>query len=84
LTDNKGNVKLADFGCSRFILQLQNIPLTSYTGSITTMNFNGTPYFSAPEILMNIQSEKKYHRNVDIWSLGCTVIEMVTGKHPWF
>jgi serine/threonine protein kinase len=51
LTDNKGNVKLADFGCSRFINKLQNLELTS---SIITRNFNGTPYFAAPEIIMNI------------------------------
>ena len=33
----------------------------------------------APEILM----EEKYGRRVDVWSLGCTVFEMATGKHPW-
>lgn len=24
-----------------------------------------------------------YDLAVDIWSLGCTIIEIFTGKHPW-
>lgn len=33
----------------------------------------------APEIFQNIDSG----RFMDIWSLGCTVIEMITGHPPW-
>jgi serine/threonine protein kinase len=33
----------------------------------------------APEIL----KEEGYGRKVDIWSLGCTIIEMATATHPW-
>jgi serine/threonine protein kinase len=33
----------------------------------------------APELL----KKDKYSTEIDIWSLGCTVIEMATGHHPW-
>ena len=33
----------------------------------------------APELL----NCEKCGRKVDIWSLGCTIIEMATANHPW-
>lgn len=39
----------------------------------------GTPLFMAPEMLL----KRKCGRRVDIWSLGCAVIEMVTTRPPW-
>lgn len=35
----------------------------------------GTPYFMAPEVLSN----SKYGRKGDIWAVGCTMIQMLTG-----
>ena len=33
----------------------------------------------APEII----NQTKYGRKSDIWSFGCTLIEMTSGKNPW-
>jgi len=33
----------------------------------------------APEVV----NGKGYSAKVDIWSVGCCVLEMLTGTHPW-
>lgn len=71
LRDLRGNVKLADFGASK---RLQTI--RSKTGF---RSVHGTPYWMAPEVI----NGEGYGRKADIWSLGCTVVEMLTTKPPW-
>ncbi|NXF01609.1 M3K19 kinase, partial [Smithornis capensis] len=69
-----GTVKLIDFGCAR---RLAWISLGS-TRSETLKSVHGTPYWMAPEVI----TESGYGRKSDIWSVGCTVFEMATGKPP--
>ena len=73
LITNDGIVKLADFGASKRI-NTQN----SYTQS----GVKGTPLWMAPEVIKEQQTDKGWRR-ADVWSVGCTVIEMATGRPPW-
>ncbi len=41
----------------------------------------GTPMYMSPEV---IKGENPGHFGaVDIWSLGCVILEMATGRRPW-
>mmetsp|Transcript_8218 Transcript_8218/g.13316 ORF Transcript_8218/g.13316 Transcript_8218/m.13316 type:complete len:247 (+) Transcript_8218:29-769(+) len=64
----RGDVKLADFGCVR--------SLGGNTRLATTKV--GSPYWMAPEVI----KDQPYNQLVDVWSLGITCIEIVTGKVP--
>ncbi|XP_023747618.1 mitogen-activated protein kinase kinase kinase ANP1 [Lactuca sativa] len=71
LVDNKGCIKLADFGASKQVVELAN-------GS-GAKSMKGTPYWMAPEVIL----QTGHSFSADIWSVGCTIIEMATGKPPW-
>ncbi|KAI7750478.1 hypothetical protein M8C21_028949, partial [Ambrosia artemisiifolia] len=71
LVDNKGQIKLADFGASKKVVELATM-----TGA---KSMKGTPYWMAPEVIL----QTGHSFSADIWSVGCTVIEMATGKPPW-
>jgi mitogen-activated protein kinase kinase kinase len=49
-------------------------------GGATTMK--GSVFWMAPEVVFS-SHERGYSGKVDIWSLGCVVLEMWTGKRPW-
>ncbi|KAH0621358.1 hypothetical protein JD844_022542 [Phrynosoma platyrhinos] len=69
-----GVIKLIDFGCAK---RLACVGLTN-THSEPLKSVHGTPYWMAPEVI----NESGYGRKSDIWSIGCTVFEMATGKPP--
>ena len=70
LIDNKGCIKLADFGLARAF----GLPMRAYTHEVITL------WYRAPEILLG---GKTYDMAVDVWGLGCIFAEMLT-KHPLF
>lgn len=67
LTTKQGLVKLADFG------------VASRTTGLHESSVVGTPYWMAPEVIELSGATTAS----DIWSLGCTVIELLDGKPPY-
>lgn len=68
LVTETGTLKLADFGCSKAHL----------SNSFSCKSFVGTFCYMAPEVL-----GKGYGTKADIWSAGCTVLEMHLQKAPF-
>ena len=73
LVDQHGNVKLADFGSA-----------VRFEDVVSSNNPNFEYNFSAPWVAPEVIGlNNRYDCRVDIWSLGCVVIEMATGEVPW-
>ena len=73
LLDVDGTCKISDFGISK---KTDNI-----YGNDVTNNMQGSVFWMAPEV---VRSEGQgYSAKIDIWSLGCVVLEMFAGRRPW-
>ncbi|XP_043530431.1 cyclin-dependent kinase-like 2 [Chiloscyllium plagiosum] len=67
LVSRSGVVKLCDFGFARSL----TAPGEMYTDYIATR------WYRAPELLVG---DTKYGKPVDVWAVGCLVMEMLTGE----
>ena len=63
-------LKLADFGAAQTFDGI---------GGGKRHALCGTPAFVAPEIILEVGHDDR----ADIWSLGCTIIQMLTAETPW-
>ena len=77
LVDNKGVVKISDFGISKRVEA--SAILQPQKGHIHRPSLQGSVFWMAPEVV----KQTSYTRKADIWSLGCLIVEMFTGTHPF-
>ncbi|KAF9454523.1 Pkinase-domain-containing protein [Macrolepiota fuliginosa MF-IS2] len=73
LVDNKGGVKISDFGISK---KVNDNLLAS---KVHRFSLQGSVFWMAPEVV----KQSGHTLKADIWGVGCLVVEMLTGEHPW-
>jgi mitogen-activated protein kinase kinase kinase len=84
LLDHMGVVKFVDFGAAKMIAKTGKTRQGSIVpiGAKTKLNsMTGTPMYMSPEVITGADSGR--HGSIDIWSTGCCVLEMATGRRPW-
>merc|ERR1711939_1204262 len=67
LINTKGQLKLADFGLARAF----GIPVNTFSNEVVTL------WYRAPDVLLG---SRTYNTSIDIWSAGCIMAEMFTGR----
>ncbi|KAL1968989.1 hypothetical protein VTN77DRAFT_823 [Rasamsonia byssochlamydoides] len=79
LVDNKGGIKISDFGISKRVEASAMLGSGGGKGHMNRPSLQGSVYWMAPEVVRQTAHTKK----ADIWSLGCLVVEMFIGSHPF-
>ncbi|KAK3934824.1 kinase-like domain-containing protein [Diplogelasinospora grovesii] len=67
LISKHGVLKLADFGLARAF----GIPVNTFSAEVVTL------WYRAPDVLLG---SRTYNTSIDIWSIGCIMAEMFTGR----
>lgn len=67
LISQNGDLKIGDFGLAR----AYGIPVNTFSNEVVTL------WYRAPDVLLG---SRNYTTNIDIWSAGCIMAEMYSGK----
>ncbi|KAG8718522.1 Suppressor of Sensor Kinase (SLN1) [Ceratobasidium sp. 395] len=93
LLDHTGMIKFADFGAAKVLARNHRSIQHGSRSRTSTWNrpsatrqdkqnsLTGTPMYMAPEIINNESVGR--HGAMDIWSIGCVILECCTGRKPW-
>ncbi len=79
LIEKNGYLKLCDFGMAKRLPSTVQLPNGGAEVVSLAFTMCGTPEFMAPEFVLSTG----YDKGVDIWALGCIVVEMYTGRSPF-
>ncbi|KAL7950634.1 map kinase [Trichoderma barbatum] len=81
LLDHNGIIKYVDFGAAKLIARQGRTMAADLHATKPNKSMTGTPMYMSPEVIKGENPGKA--GSVDIWSLGCVILEMATGRRPW-
>lgn len=81
LLDHDGVIKFVDFGAAKVIARQGKTLAAEGHGGRQNSLPAGTPMYMSPEVIRGHGTGRL--GAVDIWSLGCVILEMATGRRPW-
>ncbi|EGP90945.1 uncharacterized protein MYCGRDRAFT_65163 [Zymoseptoria tritici IPO323] len=84
LLDDKGHVKITDFGTAKILADPRRDGITSgdatdASGSDRAGSFVGTAEYVSPELLR----EKSACKASDLWAFGCMIYQLLAGRPPF-
>jgi mitogen-activated protein kinase kinase kinase len=82
LLDHNGVIKYVDFGAAKVIARQGKTLANGDDRGGRQKSMTGTPMYMSPEVIKG-ETTAARHGAVDIWSLGCVILEMATGRRPW-
>ncbi|PVG00285.1 hypothetical protein CPB86DRAFT_782869 [Serendipita vermifera] len=85
LLDHKGHIKFVDFGASKILARNRTVQRTRTNSAVaqgvTGNSLTGTPMYMSPEMIKNDRPSRL--GAMDIWAMGCVILEAATGRKPW-
>ena len=81
LLDHNGIIKYVDFGAAKVIARQGRTLAADLHATKPNKSMTGTPMYMSPEVIKGENPGRA--GSVDIWSLGCVILEMATGRRPW-
>lgn len=61
-----------------------HLPNNGAVGRQPHKTMTGTPMYMSPEVIRgDAPATSRFSGAADIWSLGCVILEMATGRRPW-
>lgn len=83
LLDQHGVIKFVDFGAAKVIARQGRTLAAEHdaTRQGRQKSMTGTPMYMSPEVIRGTSLGR--HGAADVWSLGCVILEMATGRRPW-